>query len=53
MEVIRFSGYTASDKFQIARRHLQPKSMKEMGVTEEQIVISDDIIRSIIDNYTM
>ena len=27
--------------------------MKEMGVTEEQIVISDDIIRSIIDNYTM
>ena len=53
MEVIRFSGYTASDKFQIARRHLLPKSMKEMGVTEEQIVISDDIIRSIIDNYTM
>ena len=40
MEVIRFSGYTASDKFQIARRHLLPKSMKEMGVTEEQIVIS-------------
>ena len=53
MEVIRFNGYTASDKFQIARRHLLPKSMKEMGVTNEQIVISDDIIRSIIDNYTM
>lgn len=53
MEVIRFSGYTASDKFRIARRHLLPKSMKEMGVTEEQIVISDDIIRCIIDNYTM
>ena len=53
MEVIRFSGYTASDKFQIARRHLLPKSMKEMGVTEDQIVISDDIIRCIIDNYTM
>ena len=53
MEVIRFNGYTASDKFQIARRHLLPKSMKSMGVTQEQIVISDDIIRSIIDNYTM
>ena len=53
MEVIRFNGYTASDKFQIARRHLLPKSMKAMGVTEEQIVISDDIIRKIIDNYTM
>ena len=53
MEVIRFNGYTASDKFQIARRHLLPKSMKSMGVTQEQIVISDDIIRSIIDNFTM
>ena len=53
MEMIRFNGYTASDKFQIARRHLLPKSMKAMGVTEEQIVISDDIIRKIIDNYTM
>ena len=53
MEVIRFNGYTASDKFQIARRHLLPKSMQAMGVTEEQIVISDDIIRKIIDNYTM
>ena len=53
MEVIRFNGYTASDKFQIARRHLLPKAMKAMGVTEEQIVISDDIIRKIIDNYTM
>ena len=53
MEVIRFNGYTASDKFQIARRHLLPKSMKAMGITEEQLVISDDIIRVIIDNYTM
>ena len=53
MEVIRFNGYTASDKFQIARRHLLPKSMKSMGVTQEQIVISDDIIRRIIDDFTM
>ena len=53
MEVIRFTGYTASDKFQIARRHLLPKSMKAMGITEEQIVIPDEIIRKIIDNYTM
>ena len=52
MEVIRFTGYTASDKFQIARRHLLPKSMKAMGITEEQIVIPDEIIRKIIDNYT-
>ena len=53
MEVIRFTGYTASDKFQIAKRHLLPKSMKAMGITEEQIVIPDEIIRKIIDNYTM
>lgn len=53
MEVIRFNGYTASDKFQIARRHLLPKAMKTMGITEDQIVISDEIIRKIIDDYTM
>ena len=53
MEMIRFNGYTASDKLQIARRHLLPKSMKAMGVTTEQIVISDDIIRKIIDDFTM
>ena len=32
MEVIQFPGYTAVEKFQIARRHLLPKAMKSMGI---------------------
>ena len=53
MELIRFTGYTASDKFQIGRKHLLPKSMKAMGISEEDLTISDEVLRAIIDNYTM
>ncbi len=53
MEVIRFTGYTASDKFQIARRHLLPKARLNMGVMENQLVVGDDVIREIISDYTM
>lgn len=53
MEVIRFTGYTASDKFQIARHHLIPKSLSAMGIRPDQIEISDEVLRKIIDDYTM
>lgn len=52
MEVIRFPGYTAADKFQIARRHLLPKAMESMGIRPEDLKISDDVLRAIIDDYT-
>ncbi len=35
MEVIRFSGYTEEEKFQIARKHLLPKTMKAMGLKSQ------------------
>ncbi len=53
MEVISFPGYTAVEKFQIARRHLLPKALETMGITDEIINISDDALRKIIDEYTM
>ena len=52
MEVIQFQGYTATDKLQIARRHLLPKAMQTVGINEDQIEISDDIINVIISDYT-
>ena len=52
MEVIRFPGYTAADKFQIARRHLLPKAMESMGIRPKDLKISDDVLRTIIDDYT-
>ncbi len=53
MEVIQFNGYTASEKFQIARRHLLPKAMQAMGIEPENLEVSDDAIRAMIDGYTM
>ncbi|MCD8130279.1 MAG: endopeptidase La [Lachnospiraceae bacterium] len=53
MEVIQFPGYTASDKFQIAKRHLLPRAMEEMGIQKENMKISDAALRAIISDYTM
>ncbi len=52
MEVIQFSGYTATDKFEIAQRHLLPKAMEGMGISEDDLEIPDDVLRTIISDYT-
>ena len=49
MEVIQFPGYTAVEKFQIARRHLLPKAMKSMGIKSQNLKVSDDAIRRTIE----
>lgn len=53
MEVIQFNGYTASDKFQIARKHLLPKAMSAMGIKDKDLEVTDDAIRTMIASYTM
>lgn len=53
MEVISFQGYTAVEKFQIARRHLLPAAMKETGIRGRQLKVTDDAVRAIISDYTM
>jgi ATP-dependent Lon protease len=52
MEVIQFSGYTATDKYEIAQRHLLPKAREAMGIREEDLEIPDDVLRTIISDYT-
>ncbi len=52
MEVIEIPGYTDDEKVQIALRHLIPKQMKEHGLSEENISLSESAIRNIIQNYT-
>lgn len=52
MEVIYLSGYTSEEKAHIAKNHLLPKQMKEHGLTEERVHLSDDILKMIIDEYT-
>lgn len=53
MEVIQFPGYTATDKFQIAKKHLLPRSMKDMGLKAQSLRVSDTALRAIISDYTM
>ena len=53
MEVINFPGYTAVEKFQIARRHLLPKAMEAMGIKSDMLEIEDAALQKIIDEYTM
>src|SRR6516225_1527983 len=52
MEVISLAGYTASEKFQIARRYLVPRQMNANGLKPNQVEIADDAIRAIIERYT-
>ncbi len=52
MEVIRISGYTEEEKLQIAKRYLLPKQMKEHGLKESQIKVSDAALRGVINYYT-
>ena len=53
MEVIQFPGYTAVEKFQIAKRHLLPRARKATGITEQELEVPDETIRAVIDHYTM
>ncbi len=53
MEVISFPGYSALEKFQIAKKHLLPKAMEKAGITEDNLVVGDDTLRAVISDYTM
>ena len=52
MEVIRISGYTDEEKLQISLKYLLPKQMKEHGLNEKQLMISDSALKGIISYYT-
>lgn len=52
MEVIEVTGYTEEEKLQIAKKYLVPKKIKENGLQNKQIKITDRAIRSIINYYT-
>jgi ATP-dependent Lon protease len=52
MEIIRLPGYLETEKMQIARRFLVPKTMKENGLTTENMTISENALLEIIRRYT-
>lgn len=52
MEVIEVNSYTENEKFHIARDYLVGKQLEKNGLTEKELMISDDALRKIIHNYT-
>lgn len=52
MEIIDLTSYTHEEKFNIAKKHLIPKQMKEHNVDKSNLKITDKALRLIIDGYT-
>lgn len=52
MEVIHLNSYTSEEKLSIAKNHLVKKQLSEHGLTEADILISDEILKKLIINYT-
>jgi ATP-dependent Lon protease len=52
MEVIRLPGYTEDEKTNIARRYLVPKQIKQNGLKDGELKITDSAILDIVRYYT-
>ncbi|MCX5566391.1 endopeptidase La [Alcaligenes phenolicus] len=52
MEVIRLSGYTEDEKVRIAFDYLLPKLMKNNGVRDGELEVTEDAVRDIVRYYT-
>lgn len=52
MEVIRLSGYTEDEKLNIATRYLLPKQVKNHGLQEDELTVSESALRDITRYYT-
>ncbi|MEC8427380.1 MAG: S16 family serine protease, partial [Pseudomonadota bacterium] len=52
MEVIRIPGYTEDEKLNIAQKYLIPKQIKNNGLKQDEIDISDAVVRDIVRYYT-
>jgi ATP-dependent Lon protease len=52
METLRLSGYAEEEKLAIAERYIIPKQITEAGLTANEIVISREVTRRIVTEYT-
>lgn len=52
MEIIEISSYTENEKYEIAKRYLVPKQIKQHGLTEEQLRFSPAALKAVISGYT-
>jgi ATP-dependent Lon protease len=52
MEVIRFDGYTTSEKTAIARGYLWPRQLERNGLRAEEVEVSDQVLETVATEYT-
>jgi ATP-dependent Lon protease len=52
MEVVDFAGYTEKEKAEIAKKYLLPRQLEESGLSDKNIVFTEDAIMSVVSNYT-
>jgi ATP-dependent Lon protease len=52
MEVIRFDGYTTSEKVAIARGYLWPRQLERNGLREDEVSIEDELLETVATEYT-
>ncbi len=51
-EVIRLDGYTDEEKVAIARDHLLPRRLSNVGLEPEEVTVSDEALAAVIEKYT-
>jgi len=52
MEVIQFDGYTTDEKLAIGRGYLWPRQVERNGLRDDDVTVTDDVLRRIISDYT-
>jgi ATP-dependent Lon protease len=52
MEIIRLDGYTEDEKVSIARNHLIGRQLQRAALAEDEVVVTDDALRTIVADYT-
>ncbi len=52
MEVISFDGYTTEEKLAIAKGYLWPRQRDRNGLREDEVEVSDEILKTVINEYT-
>src|SRR5579863_8513816 len=52
MEIIDVNGYTIEEKIEIAKQHLVPKQREAHGLKPKDVIIKNEIIEKLIEDYT-
>src|SRR5579864_6830192 len=52
MEVIRFDGYTTSEKVAIARGYLWKRQLERNGLRPDEVEIADELLNTVATEYT-